>query len=383
MPDVSPTKWHCAHVTWFFETFLLDPYLDGYEADPTLGFLFNSYYETVGDRHPRPKRGLITRPSVEDVGNYRRRVDDAMAELLASPQIENPEIKELVVLGLHHEQQHQELLLMDIKHVLSSTIVKSAYRGAPAPEVAANPDWGWVDFDGGIVEIGHDGDGFCFDNERPAHEALLRPYRLADRLVTAGDWLVFMDDGGYDRHEYWLSDGWHHINAQGWRCPAYWNGSADDGWSVYTLDGARPVNPAEPVVHLSYYEADAYARWAGARLPTEVEWEAAVGDTPVEGNLLPADELHPVAVSGPADGRLRQVFGDVWEWTASPYTGYPGFSPASGAVGEYNGKFMIDQQILRGGCAVTPEGHLRPSYRNFFPAHARWHFGGLRLAADG
>ena len=383
MPDVSPTKWHRAHVTWFFETFLLDPYLDGYEADETFGFLFNSYYETVGDRHPRPKRGLITRPSVADVGAYRRRVDDGILELLASPQMESAEVRDLMVLGLHHEQQHQELLLMDIKHVLSSTIVRSPYRGGPATPHAENPDWSWIDLDGGVVEIGFDGTGFSFDNETPVHETLLRPYRLADRLVTVGDWLLFMEDGGYERHEFWLSDGWHRIQADGWKAPFYWDRSDDGDWSIYTLDGTRPINPSEPVVHISYYEADAFARWAGARLPTEAEWEAAARTEPITGNLLPADHLHPMPVASDDDeAGLRQLFGDVWEWTSSPYVGYPGFSPAPGAVGEYNGKFMIDQQVLRGGCAVTPEGHVRPSYRNFFPAHARWQFGGLRLASD-
>lgn len=383
MPDVSPTKWHRAHVTWFFETFLLGPYLDGYEADETFGFLFNSYYETVGDRHPRPKRGLITRPSVAEVGAYRRRVDDGILELLASPQMETQEVRDLVVLGLHHEQQHQELLLMDIKHVLSSTIVRSPYRGGPASPQADNPDWSWVDFDGGVVEIGFDGTGFSFDNELPVHETLLRPYKLADRSVTVGDWLLFMEDGGYERHEFWLSDGWHRIQAEGWNAPFYWEQADDDSWSIYTLDGTRPINHSEPVVHISYYEADAFARWAGARLPTEAEWESAAGAEPVVGNLLPADHLHPMPVSDEAsNGAPRQLFGDVWEWTSSPYVGYPGFSPAPGAVGEYNGKFMIDQQVLRGGCAITPEGHVRSSYRNFFPAHARWQFGGLRLAAD-
>ena len=388
MPDVSPTKWHRAHVTWFFETFLLTPYLDGYEADPTYGFLFNSYYETVGDRHPRPQRGLITRPSVAEVGSYRRRVDDAMTELLTSSRLDDQAIRSLVVLGLHHEQQHQELLLMDIKHVLSSTMVRSAYRGAPPEPVAENPEWSWVDFDGGVVEMGYQGEGFSFDNETPVHETLLRPYSLADRLVTAGDWLEFMEDGGYGRHEFWLSNGWHHIKAEGWQAPAYWYQVEDGSWEIYTLDGVRPVNPAEPVVHLSYYEADAFARWADARLPTEAEWESAASSLPVSGNLLPADQLHPIPVEAAADGspkgsqELRQVFGDVWEWTSSPYIGYPGFSPAPGAVGEYNGKFMIDQQVLRGGCAITPEGHVRATYRNFFPAHARWQFGGLRLAAD-
>jgi len=389
MPDVSPTKWHRAHVTWFFETFLLAPNLPGYEADPTYNYLFNSYYEAVGERHPRPQRGLITRPSVAEVSDYRHRVDEAMLDLLSRDRADDPALLALVELGIHHEQQHQELLLMDIKHVLSSTIVRSAYRDRPSRDPSANPPWAWVDFDGGIVTQGHRGPGFRFDNERPVHDVLLQPYRLADRAVTAGDWLLFIDDGGYRKPELWLSDGWHHSNAEGWQAPSYWR--FDDGrWLVYTLDGERPVDPAEPVVHVSHYEADAFARWAGARLPTEAEWEAASSTVPVAGNLLPADHLHPVPVgtmAGQPDGvdrspGLRQMFGDVWEWTASPYVGYPGFRPAAGAVGEYNGKFMIDQQVLRGGSAITPGGHVRPTYRNFFPARARWHFGGLRLAAD-
>jgi ergothioneine biosynthesis protein EgtB len=390
MPDVSPTKWHRAHVTWFFETFLLTPHLEGYEADPTYGYLFNSYYEAVGERQPRPQRGLITRPSVAEVAQYRRKVDDGMRDLLASDTVEDPAVRDLVVLGLHHEQQHQELLLMDIKHVLSSTIVRSPYRTGEPTVTADNPAWSWIDFDGGIVELGYAGDGFHFDNERPVHETLIRPYRLADRPVTVGDWLMFMEDGGYRRPELWLSDGWHHSTAEGWNAPSYWRTADDGSWLIYTLDGERPLNPAEPVVHVSYYEADAYARWAGARLATEAEWEVAARPLPIDGNLLPADHLHPMPVgsTNPAeepDGsavRLRQMYGDVWEWTSSPYIGYPGFKPAAGAVGEYNGKFMIDQQVLRGGCAVTPDGHVRSSYRNFFPAHARWQFGGLRLAAD-
>ncbi len=383
MDDVSPTKWHRAHVTWFFETFLLAPYLERWDADPTLGYLYNSYYEAVGDRHPRPKRGLVTRPSLEEIVDYRARVDEAMVELLGGSAMEQPGVADLVVLGLNHEQQHQELLLMDIKHVLSSSIVRSAYRGPAETDDRSNPAWSWVDFDGGIGKIGYEGNGFSFDNERPRHELLIQPYRMADRLVTAGDWSLFIDDGGYETAELWLSDGWHHVQATGWNAPDHWRRADDGSWLIYTLDGERPVSPAEPVVHVSFYEADAFARWAGARLPSEAEWERAATGEPVAGNLLAADNLHPTAADEYVETcSLRQLYGDVWEWTSSPYIAFPGFSPAAGAVGEYNGKFMIDQQVLRGGSAITPGGHVRPSYRNFFPARARWQFGGLRLASD-
>ncbi len=377
MPDVSPTKWHRAHTTWFFETFVLGQFAPGYQpADPAYGYLFNSYYENVGARHPRPERGLVTRPSVEEVAAYRRAVDHALVDLLTAGE-DRAEVLDLVELGLHHEQQHQELLLMDIKHVLSVNPIAPAYRGRPHHPGTPSP-LAWTRFDGGRVEVGHDGDGFCFDNELPRHHVLLDPFSLADRPVSCGEWLEFMADGGYDQATLWLSDGWATCTLNGWRSPSYWF-QVDGDWHVFTLDGARPVDPAEPVSHVSYYEADAYARWAGARLPTEAEWEHAAERHPVEGNLLGADELHPRADAGEG---LRQLYGDVWEWTASPYTAYPGFRAAPGAVGEYNGKFMINQMVLRGGCCVTPPGHVRPSYRNFFPPHSRWMFSGVRLAED-
>ncbi|MEM9606994.1 MAG: ergothioneine biosynthesis protein EgtB [Actinomycetota bacterium] len=383
MPDVSPTKWHRAHTTWFFETFLLQPSLPGYQAhDPDFGFLFNSYYEAVGPRHARPHRGLISRPSGDEVARYRDAVDEAMAELL--DRVETGELaglSDLIDLGLHHEQQHQELLLMDIKHVLSVNPTRPTYRRSEHTSGADPGPAGWVDHDGGVVSVGRaSGDGFSFDNEGPVHDVLLRPFRLADRLVTAGDWLEFMADGGYRRAELWLSDGWYTVNGEGWDAPLYWFRDGDDWW-IHTLTGVRPVDPSEPVVHVSGYEADAFASWAGARLPTEHEWELATRDVSVEGNLLPADHLHPVAAATDAPG-VRQLFGDVWEWTASPYVAYPGFRAAAGAVGEYNGKFMSGQMVLRGGCAVTPGDHVRPTYRNFFPPSARWAFGGLRLASE-
>jgi ergothioneine biosynthesis protein EgtB len=359
MPDVSPTKWHRAHTTWFFETFLLNPSLPGYRVfDPAYAYLFNSYYERVGPRHPRPQRGLLSRPSVDDVARYRRYVDGAMQECIARAA---PDAAALIELGLQHEQQHQELLLMDIKHVLSCNPTDPAYAIARTPVVDGRAD-GWVDLDGGTVEIGDATAGFAFDNERPRHRVSLEPFRLAARLVTAREWLEFIGDGGYRRPELWLSDGWYAVQEHGWSAPLYWRDDGDDGWTVFTLSGRLPLDGAEPVVHVSHYEADAYARWAGARLPTEFEWEhAAASATP---------------------GALRDLDGVVWQWTASAYLPYPRFRPAGGAVGEYNGKFMSGQMVLRGSAAITSPGHSRPTYRNFFPPASRWMYGGVRLATD-
>ena len=378
MPDVSPTKWHRAHTTWFFETFLLAPH-GAAPVEEYYGYLFNSYYEAVGDRHPRPERGMITRPDCAEVAAYRHRVDEGMLRLIDGGAGDEPATLALIELGLHHEQQHQELLLMDIKHGLSCNPFAPAYEPRPTPPSSAVPELGWIDHPGGIVGIGHDDDAFHFDNEGPRHRSLVPTHRLADRLVTNGEWLDFMADGAYTDPSLWLSAGWHAVNAQGWEAPLYWRRD-HEGWEVHTLTGVRPVDPGAPVVHVSYFEADAFARWAGARLPTEFEWEAQAGDRPVSGNLLPSGELHPVRAEG--DG-LRQLHGDVWEWTASAYAPYPGFAPAAGAVGEYNGKFMIDQQVLRGGSCVTPGDHIRSTYRNFFPTAARWAFAGVRLADDG
>lgn len=387
MDDVSPTKWHRAHTTWFFETFLLKPRLEGYrEVDPLYGYLFNSYYEAVGRRHPRPRRGLISRPSTAEVAGYRARVDEAMARLLAGGLSE--EVEGLVELGLNHEQQHQELLLMDIKHVLGCNPAQPAYRSdlAPAPPPAAAASAGWTRFEGGRCAVGHDGASFAFDNETPRHEVLLAPYELSRRPVTCGEWLAFMADGGYRTPTLWLSDGWSAAQSEGWSAPLYWRAAEQGGedgagpWSLFTLAGRRPVRADEPVCHVSYYEADAFARWAGARLPTEAEWEAVAAGAPAGGaNLLDADALQPRPAAGDGD---TQLFGDVWEWTSSAYSAYPGFVPAAGAVGEYNGKFMINQMVLRGGCCATPAGHVRPTYRNFFAPGTRWHFSGVRLARD-
>jgi ergothioneine biosynthesis protein EgtB len=374
MPDVSPTKWHRAHTTWFFETFVLPLEMDDYTAfHPAFGYIFNSYYEAVGSRHPRDRRGIISRPGVGEIADYRSHVDKAMSELFGSGA--SDETLSLVELGIHHEQQHQELLLMDIKHVLSCNPLQPSYCGADETHPAVSNRMGWAEVEAGEIEIGHGGDGFGFDNEFPHHRALLTPFALADRLVTCGEWLEFIEDGGYRRPELWLSDGWAAVNQQGWEAPLYWH-REDDGWQVFSLFGRRPLVESEPVCHLSYYEADAFAHWTGFRLPTEFEWEAVASSFRVLDR--PPSHLHPV----PDDRPFADLFGEVWQWTASDYSPYPGFRAAPGAVGEYNGKFMVNQHVLRGGACITPDGHTRPTYRNFFPPGARWAFSGMRLARD-
>ena len=388
MADVSPTKWHRAHVTWFFETFVLADSEPSFEPfQDTYWFLFNSYYEAVGPRYARAERGQISRPGAHDVGLYRRNVDDRMRDLLDRlDEGSLDKIADTIELGFHHEQQHQELLLMDIKHVLSRNPLRPTYAGSPSAE-SASDTLGWVDVEGGLVEIGHEGPGFSFDNELPRHQQWLEPYRLADRLVTNAEWLEFISDGGYRRHEHWLSDGWARVNADGWQAPAYWL-QIDGEWFEHSLNGTWPVNPGLPVSHVSYYEAEAFAAWAGKRLPSEAEWEHAAeltlagsGDGGIEdgGNLADSVTFHPRPADPPTGG-LRQMFGDCWEWTSSAYHPYPGFHAAEGAIGEYNGKFMSNQMVLRGGCAFTPAGHTRSSYRNFFPHGARWALSGVRLA---
>jgi ergothioneine biosynthesis protein EgtB len=387
MDDASPTKWHLAHVTWFFETFLLKPDLAGYAPfRDTYAYLFNSYYEAVGPRHARPRRGMLTRPPLAEIIEYRAHVDRAMERLFATaPEDGWARLAGLIELGLNHEQQHQELLLTDIEHALSCNPIAPAYRkdGAPAPANRA-PALGWVEFAGGVHEIGHDGQGFAFDNEGPRHRTLVEDFRLAARAVTNGEWLEFVADGGYRTAAHWLADGWTTACREGWQAPLYWR-NGDGAWREFGLDGLTPLDAAAPVAHVSYYEADAYARWAGKRLPTEAEWEIAAetltGDVEDGANLLAAGRLHPAA-SPERDG-LSQMVGDVWEWTQSAYSPYPGYRPAAGAVGEYNGKFMVSQQVLRGGSCYTPPGHIRTTYRNFFYPHQRWQQMGLRLAEDG
>jgi ergothioneine biosynthesis protein EgtB len=384
MPLTSPTKWHLAHTTWYFETFVLA----GLESDyrpfhPRFGFLFNSYYRTVGEMHSRPQRGLLSRPSVDEVMAYRSFVDAAVREALEDGSLEvDRNRRGLLELGLHHEQQHQELILTDIKHAFSTNPLRPAYR---APRPRANPPTmpphSWIEHECGLYQIGHEGDGFAFDNERPRHSSYLHPFALGARPIHCGEFLAFMDDGGYERPELWLSDGWDRLQQEAWQAPGYWERAGDREWEILTLHGPRSLYPDEPVTHVSFFEADAYARWAGHRLPTEAEWETAAADRPVAGNFVESEILHPRASEAAADGE-SQLFGDVWEWTGSPYVAYPGYRAPSGPVGEYNAKFMCNQHVLRGGSCATPRSHVRASYRNFFPADARWQFSGIRLAKD-
>ena len=391
MADASPTKWHLAHTTWFFETFVLERFEPGFAPHhPAFRVLFNSYYQGVGEQHPRPQRGLVTRPSLDEVRAYRHAVDERVGVLLRSGDAP-AEVATLIELGLQHEQQHQELILTDLKHLLSCNPMGPMYKphwplsvvSRVAPVASA-----WLAFDAGTAAIGHDGDGFSFDNESPRHAVLLRPYALANRLVTHGEWLAFMEDGGYTDARWWLAAGWDWRRANAVEAPAYWQREGD-GWTSFTLHGRVPIDPHTPIVHVNYFEADAYANWRAAhdgvpcRLPTEAEWEhaAQAQGTPASGNFVESGALHPMPIGRASDG-VMQMFGDVWEWTASPYTPYPGFRPWAGAVGEYNGKFMVNQYVLRGGSCATPRDHIRASYRNFFATDARWQFSGVRLAHD-
>lgn len=368
MPEASPVKWHLAHTTWFFETFVLE------RSDGPFAYLFNSYYESVGPRVPRGQRGLLTRPSLHEVLDYRSRIDE---EILRRFDDLEASRADLIELGLQHEQQHQELILTDVKHLLSLNPLAPAYtvKSEPGPIFTRDrEDRTRSESHGGLVEIGHGGEGFAFDNEGPRHRVYLQPFRLAAGPSTCGEYLAFIEDGAYQRPELWLSDGWDAVRTQGWDAPLYWR-RGGDGWTVFTLSGRRPLDPEEPVCHVSYYEADAFARWSGARLPTEEEWEVVAAQKPVEGHFAESGAFHP----GPSSGSL---FGDVWVWTRSAYGPYPGYRPPDGPLGEYNGKFMSGQMVLRGGSCATRAPHIRATYRNFFPPSARWQFSGVRLAGD-
>jgi len=379
MPSVSPTKWHLAHTTWFYERFILGPYLPGYEAcDERYHYLFNSYYYTQGDMHARDRRGLLTRPTVAEILAYRAHVDEHISRLLAGDTAKN--FAFLITLGINHEQQHQELMLTDIKHVLSCNPLQPALidarfriRAEPMPALR------FTDFAGGLVEIGTSADTFWFDNETPRHSIYLEPFQLGDRLITNAEYRDFIDDAGYRRSALWLADGWAWLNDEHIDRPLYWS---SDLSSQFTLAGTRDIDPAAPVTHISFYEADAFARWAGARLPREAEWESVAATEPVGGTFVENGLYHPQPLAGNPDDMPAQLFGDVWEWTASPYSPYPGFQPLEGSIGEYNGKFMCNQLVCRGGSCVTAENHIRPTYRNFFYPQDRWQFFGLRLARD-
>jgi ergothioneine biosynthesis protein EgtB len=379
MPDASPAKWHLAHTTWFFETFLLTEHLPEYRPfHPTFRSLFNSYYNAVGDRPLRSLRHTLSRPSLDEVRDYREYVDEAMGRLLSRELL--PESLDLITLGLNHEQQHQELILADVKHGLALNPLRPAYREtrnseSTLPKTA--PTMKWHSFPGGVYPVGFEGENFAFDNESPCHRVFLEPFRLASRLVTNGEYMRFMRESGYGTANLWLSDGWDVARTQQWNAPLYWE-LRDDRWWQYTMDGMRPVCDEDPVCHVSFYEADAFARWAGARLATEFEWEVASRSCVVEGNFVESETFHPEPAR--ETEVLTQMFGDAWEWTASSYLPYPGFRTAAGAVGEYNGKFMCNQMVLRGGSCATPQSHIRPTYRNFFPPHVRWQFMGIRLA---
>jgi ergothioneine biosynthesis protein EgtB len=403
MPDVSPTKWHLSHTTWFFETFILKKFSPGYRSEiPQYAYLFNSYYNAAGDMHRRDLRGLISRPTVRDAQRYRASVDSHVDNLLSSADERLlDEIEPILILGIHHEQQHQELLVTDIKHVFAQNPLYPVFRdsrarpkpvlsevegGAPKTSRDGFPRrrdrYQLIDFDEATVEIGHDGRGFAYDNEGPRHRALVPAFSLATRPVTNGEYMAFIEDNGYARPEFWLSLGWMTVNDQRWQAPLYWT-KHEGAWWNFTLSGFRPVDESEPVTHVSYFEADAYANWTGARLPTEFEWERAALDYPIEGNFVEDENFHPRALSTSGDDRrLHQMFGDVWEWTRSAYSPYPGYRAAPGALGEYNGKFMCNQYVLRGGSCATSRSHIRRTYRNFFQPEKRWQFTGIRLARD-
>ena len=378
MEDASPTKWHLAHTSWYFETFVLEAAIPDYVPfDPHFRVLFNSYYNGIGDQYSRPQRGLLTRPSLEEVMAYRAHVDAHMQEQISAAL--SAELDAIAEIGLHHEQQHQELVVTDLKHAFSFNPTYPAYRTCAEPEGREAPPLGWQAWDAGLHWIGHEGKGFAFDNEGPAHQEYVEAFELASRPVTNAEFVAFIEGGGYQEPAHWLADGWASVQQRGWQAPLYWE-REDEGWCVRTLGGRQPLDPAEPVCHVSFYEADAFARFAGARLPTEAEWEVAAREQPIAGGFVENERFHPRAA--PDAPGVVQLFGDVWEWTRSPYVPYPGFTPPPGALGEYNGKFMSNQLVLRGGSCATPESHVRPTYRNFFYPDARWQFSGIRLARD-
>lgn len=387
MPDASPTKWHLAHTSWFFETFVLSRAIKGYKSpSPQYAYLFNSYYIQAGERHLRLKRGLISRPTVEETYNYRNHVDEHMIEFFNNAnEREWREFSPVIEIGIQHEQQHQELIVTDIKHVFSENPLRPAYKHEKTvngKKTAKFPPAKWIDFDGGIHSIGHEGRGFGYDNEFPLHKVYLEPFRLQSRLITNGEFIEFIEDGGYKAPELWLSEGWTTAEGNNWEAPSYWE-RKDGKWMHFTMSGMRALDLDEPVCHVSYFEADAFARWAGGRLQTEAEWEIAAGGLPVEGTFADDKIFHPVTPATTENNNsLIQIYGDVWEWTQSPYVPYPGFRTLSGALGEYNGKFMCNQYVLRGGSCATPKSHIRKTYRNFFPPNARWQFMGIRLAKD-
>ena len=381
MADASPTKWHLAHTSWFFETFVLEDQVGYRHFSPEFRVLYNSYYNTVGQQHARPERGLITRPTLSEVLEYRRHVDQKVLELLQNGQTAQA-VAPIVEIGLHHEQQHQELILTDIKHAFFCNPLRPTYKESPEPPHQVMSELSWHSHEEGLRWIGHEGNGWAFDNEGPRHQVFLEAFQIASRPVTNGEFLEFMQDGGYQRPELWLSQGWAVLQSEGWKAPFYWE-KMENIWFEFTLSGLRNIRPNSPVCHLSFYEAEAYARWVGARLPSEAEWETAAESLPIQGNFVESGNLHPVALAdGAPKEQMAQMFGDVWEWTASPYTTYPGYKPPEGALGEYNAKFASSQIVLRGGSCATPQSHIRPTYRNFFYPKDRWQFMGFRLAKD-
>ena len=387
MPDVSPTKWHLAHTSWFFETFVLAKALPNYKSpNSQYAYLFNSYYVQAGERHFRPKRGLISRPTVEETYSYRNHVDESMLQFMENADSnEWQELESVIEIGIHHEQQHQELIVTDIKHVLSENPLYPEYIKNKANGTSAKQpkELNWISFDGGIFDIGNEGEGFGYDNEYPRHKVYLNSYKLGSRLTTNSEYIEFIEDGGYQTPEIWLSEGWATVETINWKAPLYWQ-KINGEWMQFTLTGLRKVEPNEPVTHVSYFEADAYARWAGCRLPTESEWEVAASSIDIEGNFVDDLKFHPVGLENGSNGNsLEQMYGDVWEWTQSSYSAYPGYKTLPGALGEYNGKFMCNQMVLRGGSCATSKSHIRKTYRNFFPTNARWQFMGIRLAKDG